>query len=426
MANEHSQIVPSMQPTAKVADFKFWCQKVLPLVYDDSLSYYEVLNKMVVYLNQVIDNINADIDNVEELEDDFLLLQEYVNNFFDDIDQLVTYAERAEAAETSAISYAASAAESASNSATSASNSASSASSSATSALSAMDARDAAVAAKTAAETALATAQTAATNAANSATTASGAAINAQTAASAASTSATLADAAAQTATSKASEAEAAAETCEEVLESIPEEYSDLSADVVNLKAALNNKLTGNFLGIINAQLDKYGSRTAQTGNNQSLLEVAGNYWAIQPTSETPSTTQITIFYCPHNHNVTMQTTLSAISNQIIAQKAFLTLPSNATSLTIKCERIKHNAGTSYGSIPVIVYDSNDTQVTYYSLNGGNAPQDATDYYDVIERTLTASDNPELFANKKFAIVMARLWPFFNLEGQMTLSVGTS
>ena len=25
MANEHSQIVPSMQPTAKVADFKFWC-----------------------------------------------------------------------------------------------------------------------------------------------------------------------------------------------------------------------------------------------------------------------------------------------------------------------------------------------------------------------------------------------------------------
>ena len=86
MANEHSNIVPNMSPTAKVSDFKFWCQKVLPLVYDDSLSYYEVLNKMVVYLNQVIDNVNADIDNVEELEADFLLLQSYVNNFFDDID----------------------------------------------------------------------------------------------------------------------------------------------------------------------------------------------------------------------------------------------------------------------------------------------------------------------------------------------------
>ena len=163
MANEHSQIVPSMQPTSTVADFKFWCQKVLPLVYDDSLSYYEVLNKMVVYLNQVIDNINADTANVAELEDDFLLLQTYVNNFFDDIDQLATYAERAEAAQTAAAASAISAASSASNAATSASNSAGSASSAATSALSALDAKDAAVAAKTAAETALASAQSAAT-----------------------------------------------------------------------------------------------------------------------------------------------------------------------------------------------------------------------------------------------------------------------
>lgn len=176
MANEHSQIVPSMQPTAKVADFKFWCQKVLPLVYDDSLSYYEVLNKMVVYLNQVIDNINADIDNVAELEDDFLLLQTYVNNFFDDIDQLVTYTERAEAAQSAAATSAINAASSASNAATSASNAAGSSGSAATSALSALDAKEAAVAAKTAAEAALANALTAANNAAASATAASGSA----------------------------------------------------------------------------------------------------------------------------------------------------------------------------------------------------------------------------------------------------------
>ena len=31
--------------------FKFWCQKVLPLVYDDSLSYYELLCKVVDYIN---------------------------------------------------------------------------------------------------------------------------------------------------------------------------------------------------------------------------------------------------------------------------------------------------------------------------------------------------------------------------------------
>lgn len=41
---------------AEVKDFqafKFWCQKVLPLVYDDSLSYYETLCKVVAYLNEI-------------------------------------------------------------------------------------------------------------------------------------------------------------------------------------------------------------------------------------------------------------------------------------------------------------------------------------------------------------------------------------
>lgn len=48
-----------------MSDFKqinnlwFWCQKVLPLVYDDSISYYEVLCKMSEYLNRVINNVNA-------------------------------------------------------------------------------------------------------------------------------------------------------------------------------------------------------------------------------------------------------------------------------------------------------------------------------------------------------------------------------
>lgn len=37
----------------------FWCQKVLPLVYDDSLSYYELLCKVVAKLNEVIANNNT-------------------------------------------------------------------------------------------------------------------------------------------------------------------------------------------------------------------------------------------------------------------------------------------------------------------------------------------------------------------------------
>lgn len=38
--------------------FKFYCQKVLPLVYDDSLSYYEVLCKTVNKLNEIINSQN--------------------------------------------------------------------------------------------------------------------------------------------------------------------------------------------------------------------------------------------------------------------------------------------------------------------------------------------------------------------------------
>ena len=38
--------------------FRFWCQKVLPLVYDDSLSYYELLCKVMKHLNIAIEDIN--------------------------------------------------------------------------------------------------------------------------------------------------------------------------------------------------------------------------------------------------------------------------------------------------------------------------------------------------------------------------------
>jgi len=41
-----------------IEGFNFWCQKILPLVYDESLSYYEVLCKMQSKLNEVINNQN--------------------------------------------------------------------------------------------------------------------------------------------------------------------------------------------------------------------------------------------------------------------------------------------------------------------------------------------------------------------------------
>ena len=41
---------------------KYWCNKILPLVYDDSLSYYEVLCKTSAKLNEVISSTNGLLD----------------------------------------------------------------------------------------------------------------------------------------------------------------------------------------------------------------------------------------------------------------------------------------------------------------------------------------------------------------------------
>ena len=42
-----------------VEEFKFYCQKVIPLVYDDALSYYETLCKVSQKLNEVINTVNT-------------------------------------------------------------------------------------------------------------------------------------------------------------------------------------------------------------------------------------------------------------------------------------------------------------------------------------------------------------------------------
>lgn len=52
---------------ARYDKFRFWCQKVLPLVYDDSLSYYEVLCKAANYINKLIEDNKIFADDVEQL-----------------------------------------------------------------------------------------------------------------------------------------------------------------------------------------------------------------------------------------------------------------------------------------------------------------------------------------------------------------------
>ncbi len=54
--------------TDNLRHFHFWCQKVLPLVYDDSLSYYEVLCKITEHLNRLTTLVNEIGDELERYE----------------------------------------------------------------------------------------------------------------------------------------------------------------------------------------------------------------------------------------------------------------------------------------------------------------------------------------------------------------------
>lgn len=68
---------------------RFWCQMVLPLVYDDSLSYMELLNKIVTYLNNCIQDVGNCETNIESLLEAFVNLQNYVNEIGDNIGEIV-------------------------------------------------------------------------------------------------------------------------------------------------------------------------------------------------------------------------------------------------------------------------------------------------------------------------------------------------
>lgn len=66
-----------------IEPFRFWCQKILPLTYDDSLSYYELLCKVVNILNeQIIPSVNTSNTNVKNLNEAFNTLQKYVDDYF--------------------------------------------------------------------------------------------------------------------------------------------------------------------------------------------------------------------------------------------------------------------------------------------------------------------------------------------------------
>ena len=61
--------------------FRFWCYKVLPLVYDDSLSYYEVLCKVVDYINKLIEQDKVFAEEIDALKAELEIIKKWIADF---------------------------------------------------------------------------------------------------------------------------------------------------------------------------------------------------------------------------------------------------------------------------------------------------------------------------------------------------------
>lgn len=77
---------PTQSNYKELGQFRMWCQKVLPLVYEESVSYYELLCKVLNYLNDTIANMKLMGDDIAELYKTYNLLAEWVDTYFDTLD----------------------------------------------------------------------------------------------------------------------------------------------------------------------------------------------------------------------------------------------------------------------------------------------------------------------------------------------------
>lgn len=74
-------------PTEKVTNIfpRFMC-KVLPLAFDESMSYYECICALLKKVNECINTLNNNSDSVTELQNKYIELKNYVDNYFTNLD----------------------------------------------------------------------------------------------------------------------------------------------------------------------------------------------------------------------------------------------------------------------------------------------------------------------------------------------------
>ena len=91
MANKINPFNPNVNSglyNVHFPDFAFWLQKTQPLVYDDALSYYEVLCRISAMLNQLIKQVNDLTDAQKQfIKDATDLLNKIINEWNSIVDQ---------------------------------------------------------------------------------------------------------------------------------------------------------------------------------------------------------------------------------------------------------------------------------------------------------------------------------------------------
>ena len=91
MANKINPFDPNVNSglyNVHFPDFAFWLQKTQPLVYDDALSYYEVLCRISAMLNQLIKQVNDLTDAQKKfIEDATNLLNQIIAEWNSIVDQ---------------------------------------------------------------------------------------------------------------------------------------------------------------------------------------------------------------------------------------------------------------------------------------------------------------------------------------------------
>ena len=70
-----------------LSPFVLYCQKVIPLAFDESMSYYECLCALYSYLKDtVVPAVNNNADALKEVQEKMIELKEYVDTYFDNLD----------------------------------------------------------------------------------------------------------------------------------------------------------------------------------------------------------------------------------------------------------------------------------------------------------------------------------------------------